>query len=111
MKIKLIITTVFALFTLAFIGTASAQATPKVRKEQVKQQKRIHQGVKSGELTRTEVIRLQKQQKKVQQHKKAAKADGKVTRRERRALRAHQKAASHNIYRQKHDAQMQKRKR
>ncbi|MEM7369081.1 MAG: hypothetical protein AAF587_10820 [Bacteroidota bacterium] len=109
MKINLIITTIFALFSIAFVGTAAAQSTSKIAKEQINQQKRIHQGVRSGQLTKAEVIQLEKQQKKVQQHKKAAKADGKVTRRERRAIKAHQKAASRNIYHQKHDRQNRRR--
>lgn len=106
MKIKLFITaTFFALLSFAFTSTVSAQATPKVTKTQVQQQKRIFHGAKSGELTKAEAIRLQKQQKRVNKHKKAVKADGVVTRRERKMVRKHQKAASHNIYRQKNDAQ------
>ncbi|RMG21228.1 MAG: hypothetical protein D6730_18680 [Bacteroidetes bacterium] len=83
-------------------------ATPKVSKRQVHQQKRIHKGVKSGEVTGKEYVALQKQQRNVRRHKRAAKADGKVSRRERARLHAHQTKASANIYRAKHNKRKRK---
>ena len=51
--------------TLAFAGSAFAQtATPGIDKRQANQEKRIEQGVKSGELNKKEAARLEKRQDK-----------------------------------------------
>ena len=99
------------LFVLAllFVGfsmtTVKAQTTnPKVKKRQVNQQKRIHQGAKSGELTKGEYKALQQQQRRIQKSKKQAKADGTVTKRERARIHAQQQKASKNIARKKNNA-------
>lgn len=106
MKVRLLIT---GLFLLAFAFAAQAQkATPKVTKRQTVQQKRIKEGVRSGELNRREVYRLQKQQARTQRAKKVAKADGKVTARERARLHKRQNRTSQNIARQKKDRQQRK---
>jgi hypothetical protein len=91
---------------VAFNGLALAQAkTPVVRERQTNQQQRIHQGVRSGELTRHEVRKLETQQAHIQNVKVRAKADGVVTPGERARLDNMQDRASANIYHQKHDAQ------
>ena len=83
---------------------ASAQtATPRVTKRQLKQQARIEQGVKSGELTPGETKRLELQQAKIQADKKNAKADGVVTPAERAKLAREQNRANRKIYRLKHN--------
>jgi len=76
---------------------------PVVRKHQVRQQKRIKQGVRSGELTKREFLRLEREQYGIQQEKKEAKADDTVTKRERAHIRREQKQASRHIYRAKHN--------
>ncbi|MEL6651745.1 MAG: hypothetical protein AAFQ87_13165 [Bacteroidota bacterium] len=101
---------IYLVFTLAFMGLfvsvqAQAPVTPKVSKTQVQQQKRIKQGVQSGELTRRETAQLQRQQRHIQRTKRRAKADGTVTPRERVIINSKQKRASANIARQKRDAQ------
>jgi polyhydroxyalkanoate synthesis regulator phasin len=58
-------------------------ATPGIDKRQAEQQKRIDQGVKSGELTAKEAARMEKGQERVQKMEDKAKADGKVTAKER----------------------------
>lgn len=99
------------LFTLLSIGMAfsipsmAQTATPGITQRQVNQQKRIRQGVRSGELTRREARRMELRQAKVQHDKKVAKADGTVTPAERRKLRREQNRTSRAIRRQKHDAQ------
>jgi hypothetical protein len=90
-------------------GIAFAQtATPKVTKRQARQQARIYQGVKSGELTPREFNRLEKQEGKIAADKAKAKQDGVVTAQERARLHREQNAVSRHIYRQKHDAQKTK---
>lgn len=101
MKIKLVI---IGMFLFGFTFTTNAQTTKKkVVKTQVNQQKRIKQGVKSGELTKGETIRLQKQQANIQRTKRKAAADGVVTRKERAVIKTKQKKASKNIARKKHN--------
>lgn len=88
---------------LAASTTLAQTATPRVAKRQVNQQERIHQGVKSGELTKGEAVRLEAQQAKINRDKKQAKADGVVTPRERAKLAHEQNRASKNIYVKKHN--------
>lgn len=80
-------------------------ATSGINQNQAEQKHRIHQGVKSGELTPAEASRLKAQQKRIQQDKKEAKADGVVTKQERKEIKHKQHRASKNIHHQKHDAQ------
>jgi hypothetical protein len=94
---------------LAFVSiTASGIAqtkTPRVKERQENQQKRIAGGVKSGELTAKETVKLETREAKIQADKKEAKSDGVVTHKERAQLHREQNRASRAIYRQKHDAQ------
>ena len=94
---------------LAFTGSAFAQtATPNIDKRQANQEKRIEQGVKSGELTPKETARLEKREAKLQADKEKAQADGVVTKKERAKLQHEANRDSKAIYRQKHDAQKTK---
>lgn len=95
--------------TLVFAGSAYAEtATPNLDKRQANQEKRIEQGVKSGELTKKEAARLEKREAKLEANKQKAKADGVVTKKERAKLQHEANRDSKAIYRQKHDAQKRK---
>jgi len=73
---------------------------------QVNQQKRIAQGVRSGELTRPEARRLEKNAARVHRSIKRDRRDGGVfTPRERVKAQKKLKRQSRSIYRQKHDRQ------
>ncbi len=87
---------------------ADPLATPKIDQRQVNQQKRIDQGVSSGQLTAQETNRLDKREAKIAADEAKAKSDGKVTRAERRKLLREENHASRAIYRQKHDRQVAK---
>ena len=100
--VSVILTTIFVLGTS--IATF-AQNTPRVDRRERHQQRRIRQGVRSGELTHREARRLERQQAVTHAEEGAAKADGKVTKRERRHLNRRENRTSRHIYRQKHDAQ------
>ena len=94
--------------SLAFIALASAgfsQTKTRITHRQIHQQHRIKEGVKDGELTRKEAVRLEAREAKIQQNKKEAKADGVVTGKERAKLHRQENRASRAIYKQKHDAQ------
>ena len=89
----------------AFAQAASAPSTPRVDKREANQEKRIDQGVASGQLNAKETRRLDKEQAAITKAETNAKADGKVTKHERRKLNKMQNAASKDIHAQKHDAQ------
>jgi hypothetical protein len=92
-------------FAFIFVCTLNgeSQVTPNLTKTQIKQQKRIKNGVQNNELTRRETIKLSQQQKHIKRSKKVAKADGIVTRKERASIRRQQNNASANIYRKKNN--------
>ncbi len=107
MQKQFILTLSFFLF-LGFSATQAQSKTPGVTKRQINQQKRIAQGVKSGELTKREVIKLEKNAAQLQRQKKKAKADGVVTPKERVKLHRKANSNSRKIYKQKHDPQKRK---
>lgn len=78
---------------------------PGINRHQLRQNERIKQGVRSGELTRGETRQLAQEQRAIRQKERQYKSDGVLTRNERQDLRQDQKAASRDIYEQKHDAQ------
>ena len=85
-----------------FISVDMAQAG-RAGNRQIKQQKRIHQGVKSGELTRKETLRLEREQCRIQKTKHEALSDGELTPEERLRLERQQNQADRHIYRLKHN--------
>lgn len=94
---------------VALAGVLSIGASAQVAERQVNQQKRIKQGVKSGELTKKEARKLER--KEAQLHREIVKdrADGPgLTPRERAKIDAKQDKMSRQIYKQKHDAQDRK---
>lgn len=101
MKTRLI----FILLLGAGIWTTSfAQVcTPAIGQTQIRQQQRIHQGIRSGELTHREAHQLKRQQGQIQQMKRRAKADGRVTRGEKARIRATQRHANRNVAMKKHN--------
>ncbi len=80
-------------------------ATPTLDKREANQQKRIDQGVASGQLTAKETNRLDKREAKLAADEAAAKSDGKVTPAERRKLQREANRDSKAIYKQKHNKQ------
>lgn len=93
----------------AFAQAASSPAaTPRVDQRQANQEKRIDQGIASGELNKRETRRLEKEQNVINRAEDKAKADGTVTKVERRRLHKMQNHASKDIHHQKHDAQTAK---
>lgn len=93
--------TVFCL-TVVLAGISIAQ-TPVARNRQINQQKRIKQGVRSGELTRGEVRRLEREQNQIRRMKVRARTDGEVTDRERARIMREQNQASRHIFRTKNN--------
>jgi len=95
MKTKLFFSAIIALLT---VTNAGAQAG-----KQIRQHKRIKQGVQSGELTRAEAINLRKGQQEIREEKREARADGVVTPEEKKEIRQDQRQESRKIFRKKHN--------
>ena len=98
---KLTILTVIMMISL-FISVDMTQAG-RAGNRQIKQQKRIHQELKSGELTPKEALRLEREQRRIQKAKQAALRDGELTPKERLRLERQQNMANKRIYRLKHN--------
>lgn len=76
----------------------------KINQRQHHQHERIAQGVKSGELTRSEAKDLRGDQRELRQKERAYKADGQLTKAERVDLHKDLNANSKEIYADKHNA-------
>ena len=97
------------LLTFCAAGYSKAQSrSNKTKHRQVKQESRIHQGVKSGEVTKKESKVLHAQQANIQHTKKAARADGVVTPKEKAVITHKQNKASKNIQRAKNNDRSRK---
>ena len=94
-------------FTLlaALAAAPPAGAATVIDQRQANQERRIDQGIQSGQLTEREADRLQRQQDHIQNMENKALADGNLSKGERRRIRRAQNRASRQIWRQKHDAQ------
>ncbi|ACL03549.1 conserved hypothetical protein [Desulfatibacillum aliphaticivorans] len=84
------------------LAAGNACAGP-VGKAQARQMGRIHQGVKSGQLTPGETRALAHQQRVIRQTKRAFLCDGRLDHRERAILHHMQQRASANIAWKKHN--------
>src|SRR4026207_759494 len=83
---------------VAFAQTAS---TPRIDQRQANQQKRIDEGVKSGELNEKEARRLEKGQQRVQKAEDKAMADGTMSAKEKHKIEHMQDRESRKIAREK----------
>lgn len=68
-----------------------------------KQDARIKNGVKSGQLTTKEASTLEGEHKGIQDQEAIAKSDGKISAKEDKHIKARQKVASRKIYSAKHN--------
>ena len=92
--------------TLLMTGMAYAEAkTPVIDQRQANQEKRIDQGIASGQLNEREAHRLNKQQGHINKMEDKAKSDGVVTKKEKARIHQAQDRASRHIAREKHDRQ------
>ena len=88
----------------AFSLPAFAQhTTPQIDQRQDRQERRIEQGVRSGELTPRETARLERGQARIRQMERQALADGRISRRERAAIDREQGKQNQLIARLKHN--------
>ena len=100
--------TAAVLAALALPAYSQSTSTPRIDQRQSNQERRIDQGVQSGQLNQKEAARLDKGQARVQKMEDKAVADGKVTAKERVRIEKAQDKQSRRIYREKHDKQTAK---
>ncbi|HPV83409.1 MAG TPA: hypothetical protein PK866_09800 [Nitrospira sp.] len=95
-----------ALLSMCVPSFVWAQAeTPRIDQRQANQERRIDQGISSGQLNEREANRLNNQQQHVNNMEDKAKSDGVVTKKERARINHAQDRTSRHIARQKHDRQ------
>ncbi len=78
---------------------------PGIQQRMQNQERRIQQGVNSGELTPKEAGKLEAREAKIRQDEERMKSDGNLTPKERQKLSKELDKASNRIYNQKHDRQ------
>jgi hypothetical protein len=95
------------LFAVVFAVMFSAPAfAAGVDRRACHQQARIVEGMRSGELTGREALRLEGREARVQREIARDRADGNFSLRERVRVQRQENRVSRDIYRQKHDAQV-----
>jgi len=94
--------------SIATLVSATASAG-EIHNREVRQQKRIAQGVAAGKLTPRETIRLERRQAALNSEVKDWRSDnsGKLTNAEKAKAERQQNRLSKQIYNQKHDGQHQ----
>lgn len=88
---------------VATVATTSVMAD-SINQRQHRQDKRIAQGIKSGELTKDEVKDLRAERRAIRTEERAYRADGKFTKAERKDVQQDLNQSSREIHQQKHDA-------
>ncbi len=97
---------ILAGFALVLSAGTMLAAEPTPAGRQINEQKRIAQGVRSGELTRAEARHLEKNAARVHRSIRRDRVDGgEFTPRERAKAQKKLRKQSRAIYRQKHDRQ------
>jgi hypothetical protein len=102
MKIKILGGALVAMLAITSIANAQTR-TPVINNRQHRQERRINQGVHSGELTRNEAHHLRNDERRISPDKYMAKANGRVTMNERRHLHREENRTSRAIRRDKHN--------
>jgi hypothetical protein len=103
---KKMIASVGTALTLAVLSLSALAQQPSqynINARQANQERRIDQGVRSGELTPRETRRLERGQNHINRMEDRAKADGVVTPREHRRIAHAQNRQSRRIFRAKHN--------
>ncbi len=106
---SLLLAGVFVTGLLPAQTVATKKTEGKIQQRKENQQKRIAQGVKSGQLTAGETAKLEKKEvavNKVTQADRAANG-GKLTPAEKKQINAKQNQVSKQIYKDKHNAVVQ----
>lgn len=104
MKRTPLLLTLLTVMSLASVGSALARpGTPRLNAREHRMERRIHQGARSGELTRPEARHLRGGIHRFHERKARFKADGCLSFGERRALQRHAHHLSREVCRLKHN--------
>lgn len=103
MKGLFAITILLVVFMLSGVSIAGNTSDPGIQERIEEQQRRIDQGIASGELTPEEAARLQENLNRIKAEEAALKADGRLTARERARLHRELDINSAKIYKKKHN--------
>lgn len=98
----------FVLLCMAISMVSFSVEASRNQNREKRQQGRIQQGVKSGELTRFEAHKLRQGQRKVDVIQAKANKDGEVSQKEKWRIEKAQDHQNKLIYQQKHDSQNRK---
>lgn len=86
-------------------GAVSMAGSRGIDRREYREQQRINQGIRSGELTRREARRLEAGLARIKIDERFARSDGHLGPRERDRLNRELNHESRGIYHQKHDGQ------
>jgi hypothetical protein len=93
--------------TASIAGVAAAQACPRPpARRAMRQELRIREGVRAGELTLRETIRLRLGQRHIRRMERWARADGRIGPRERARLHRALDRQSERIWRLRHNGRV-----
>lgn len=104
----IIAATVLSSAALMAQDTVTPKREAQVERRANRQQKRINQGVRSGQLTPKEAARAEVRETKLNKDIARAEADGKITKKEQTKLNKEENRDSRKIFRKKHNARTQK---
>jgi len=104
MKSKLLSFFIAGVFVLG-LGAVSMAGPRGINYRERREQQRINQGIRSGELTRREAARLEAGLARIRINERLARRDGVITPRERARLDRELNRESRAIHHQKHDGQ------
>ncbi len=99
---KLAVTAALALIATTSVASAYDRQGEIDRRES-RQEQRIQQGIRSGEITRHEARQLEAEQARIRQLERNAQRDGHIDRYEAARIREAQNAASHHIRQEAND--------
>lgn len=102
---KIVLVSALALIATTSIASAYDSRQAEIDRRQARQEQRIQQGVRSGQITRSEYRQLEAEQARIRQLERNAKADGRIDSREAAQIREAQNAASRHIRQESTDSQ------
>ena len=104
---KRITTSLLVVFCVAaFASVASAHPYARIDRREGRQSVRIHDGVRSGQLTPREAQRLRMHQRQIRRTERRSWRDGRLSAPERRHLNREQNRSSRQIHRLRHNGRM-----
>jgi septal ring factor EnvC (AmiA/AmiB activator) len=106
MKRLSVVILVFLAFSVFLVG--SIVYAGSIDNRVFEMQRRINQGLKSGDLTRQEALQLRQELKDIRNDEAQMRADGKLTKQDVDRFNGDLDRLSKNIYRDKHDWERKK---